>query len=59
MNQEPKLGTKENPRHVNDWTMDAESNEYVIYRGQLHRLEESRGRNKRDAGELTPVPVPQ
>ena len=50
-------GTLKNPRQVWDWTEDAEPGEIVIYRGQLCRLEESRGRHKRDAGILTPVPL--
>jgi hypothetical protein len=41
-------------RSVTDWTMDAEEGEAAIYRGWPHWLEASRGRNKRDAGELTP-----
>ena len=38
-----------------DW--DAEPGEVVIYRGWPHRLAASRGRNKRDAGELTPIKI--
>ena len=44
-------------REVNDWTMDAEAGDVVWYRGQLCKLTESRGKNKRAAGELTPVPL--
>jgi hypothetical protein len=41
-------------RVVSDCTQDAEVGDVVIYRGQLCKLEESRGKNKRDIGELTP-----
>lgn len=44
-------------RATNDWTENAEPNEVVMYRGDLTRLAESRGRNKRAAGILTPVKV--
>jgi len=44
-------------RTVNDHTMDAKPGEVVIYRDWPHRLAESRGRNKRDAGELTPTRI--
>lgn len=37
-----------------DWTHDVEPGEHVIYRGWPNVLRESRGRNKRAAGELTP-----
>jgi len=45
-------------RSINDWTFDAEAGEVVMYDGWPHNLQESRGRNKRDAGELTPVKLP-
>lgn len=41
-------------RTVNDWTHSAEVGEVVMYNGWPHRLNESSGKNKRDAGELTP-----
>ena len=44
-------------RTVSDWVQDAEVGECIIYRGWPHRLAESRGRNKRAAGELTPVKI--
>lgn len=44
-------------RVVCDYTWDAEPGECVLYRGWPHRLTVSRGRNKRDAGELTPVKI--
>ena len=44
-------------RCINDWTQDAEVGEVVMYRGWPHRLSASRGRNKRDAGELTPTRI--
>lgn len=40
---------------VNDWSEDAEAGQVVMYRGWPHLLTESWGRNKRAAGELTPV----
>lgn len=42
-------------RSINDWTDDAEPGEFVIYHGYPHKLTESRGRNKRALGELTPI----
>lgn len=44
-------------RTVSDWSMDAEPGEVVVYRDWPHRLTESRGRNKRAIGELTPVKI--
>ncbi|TXH09873.1 MAG: hypothetical protein E6R04_06950 [Spirochaetes bacterium] len=44
-------------RAVSDWAYDAEPGEVVIYRDFPCTLRESRGRNKRDIGELTPVKV--
>lgn len=41
-------------RTINDWSHDAEAGEIVMYRGQVYRLNESRGRNKRAPGELVP-----
>jgi len=39
----------------NPWNMDAEPGDYMVdLDGRVCRLEESTGRNKRDAGELTP-----
>jgi len=43
-----------NLRTITDWSQDAEPGEIVMYRGWPHKLEESRGRNKRASGELTP-----
>jgi hypothetical protein len=42
---------------VSDWSSSAEIGEAVIYRGLPCILKESRGRNKRDAGELTPKEI--
>lgn len=44
-------------RVVNDWSRDAEEGEAVMYQGKPCKLTASRGRNKRDAGELTPVDI--
>lgn len=42
----------------NSWNWGAEPGDVMVnYKGQLFRLVESRGRNKADAGELTPVLV--
>lgn len=38
----------------NDWSESAQPGDVVIYRGKLTRLVVSRGRGKRDLGELTP-----
>ncbi len=42
---------------ITDWTFAAESGDRVMYRGWPHVLRESRGRDKRAAGDLTPVRV--
>ncbi len=42
---------------INDWSWDAEPVPAVIYRRWPHRLIESRGRQKRSAGELTPAKI--
>ena len=44
--------------YLNDWCWDAESGDlYIDTRGRLFRLQESRGRNKAAAGELTPMQI--
>jgi hypothetical protein len=48
---------KQPTRVVSDWTENAESGEIVIYNDWPHKLTVSRGRNKRDLGELTPTPL--
>jgi len=42
---------------VNDWKMDAEVKDVVIYRNMPCILKESHGRNKRSMGELTPQKI--
>ncbi len=41
-------------KEITDWSHDVEEGKRYVYRGDVVRLAESRGRNKRDAGELTP-----
>ena len=49
---------KKQPRRtVSDWSKDFEHGDVVLYRGLPHVLEISRGRNKRDSGELTPKQI--
>ena len=49
---------KPQPAYVcSDWTFDAEPGDVVMYHWWPYRLRESRGRNKRAAGELTPVRI--
>ena len=49
---------KKQPRRtVSDWRKDFEHGEVFLYRGLPHVLEISRGRNKRDSGELTPKQI--
>lgn len=55
---ETRRNVKPQPtRVVSDWSHDAEEGEVVMYRGAPCSLAASRGRNKRDAGELTPVEI--
>lgn len=44
-------------RVANDWEESAEVGDVVMWHGKPYRLSESRGRNKRDMGELTPVEI--
>ena len=49
---------KKQPRRTaSDWNKDFEHGDVVLYRGLPHVLEISRGRNKGDAGELTPKQI--
>jgi hypothetical protein len=42
----------------NPWNHDAEVGDFMIdSSGRLWRLGQSRGRNKRDAGDLTPIQI--
>lgn len=44
-------------RQITSWTNDVEAGDVVMWRGEPCRLRESNGRNKRAAGELTPVSI--